>query len=535
MPTWKEINSRIQECRNSARPVDCLTRLFEDTSDAHVAMKLGGVHEDLGEVTEAERWYQEAEQRYPLQKYKRQARAAFESLRVSRTSVAEPAPISQSTQTLYVVSCSRRKIWDDDPTVHEPFLPARVAYTGQAITSWLRQPESQTARWLILSAKYGFIEPDHPINNYDVTFNDPGTGPVTLDALRAQIEYQVRWADRIPLRSFSQIIVYGSASYESVCRRAFGATRLVRRHELPVSSLAISDVDERCRAVANALADIPEAVFEAFDRREPEWPVLERLSSWSHPYGLLAAVSFALTDYQLGAGGATAYWKEVEALLSTRKEPGSTSELSLVIDTLVTRPVSTRLAHQKCARVRRLLTSPFVEIVKARSLAVLGRDPFRLWDALAEAMKQGRDAKTIVFAMKIFDLLHCASLGEYARFGATVPIVADLRIARLSFSAGVVPLRGSSVSVAMSDAGTWLRANQPAVIDAWSSISLLAGGLNLFRVDSLAWQLARPVYEHRDDRETARSTITEILQSLGTPHRIARRLAIELTVALPAS
>ena len=40
---------------------------------------------------------------------------------------------------------------------------------------WLESKEAKIYPWLIFSSKYGIIEPDHPIRNYDIHFiYDPG-------------------------------------------------------------------------------------------------------------------------------------------------------------------------------------------------------------------------------------------------------------------------------------------------------------------------------------------------------------------------
>jgi len=101
--------------------------------------------------------------------------------------------------------------------------------------------------------------------------------------------------------------------------------------------------------------------------------------------------------------------------------------------------------------------------------------------------RQRRNAKTIVFAMKIFDLLHRIAIGRYAAF-VDVPIVADLRIARLSFSSGLVGApRAQSVPSTLVAAGELLQRDPALFIDAWSRVSTAGRRLNLFRVDSLAW------------------------------------------------
>ena len=70
-------------------------------------------------------------------------------------------------------------------------------------------------RWLILSAKYGFIDPDFVIpENYDVTFKDPGTNPISIDRLREQVREK-------GLCEFDKVIVLGGMIYFEVCKKAF--------------------------------------------------------------------------------------------------------------------------------------------------------------------------------------------------------------------------------------------------------------------------------------------------------------------------
>ena len=74
--------------------------------------------------------------------------------------------------TLIVVSCTKTKVWDIDPTAPD-FVPAKCAYKGRKFLKFLRwveekKIEKQGFFWVILSGKYGFIEPWHPISRYDV-------------------------------------------------------------------------------------------------------------------------------------------------------------------------------------------------------------------------------------------------------------------------------------------------------------------------------------------------------------------------------
>jgi len=68
---------------------------------------------------------------------------------------------------------------------------------------------------VILSAKYGFIDPDFVIpENYDVTFKDPDTNPISIDQLRKQVREK-------GLYKFDKVIVLGGRIYFEICKRAF--------------------------------------------------------------------------------------------------------------------------------------------------------------------------------------------------------------------------------------------------------------------------------------------------------------------------
>jgi hypothetical protein len=94
--------------------------------------------------------------------------------------------------TLIVISCTKSKIWDKDPS-QPTYVSAIDAYRGTSVT-WLRNkvPEGRGFHCVILSAKYGFIEPEHPIAYYNVTFFKPNTGPISDISLKNQVCCQRR-------------------------------------------------------------------------------------------------------------------------------------------------------------------------------------------------------------------------------------------------------------------------------------------------------------------------------------------------------
>lgn len=201
-----------------------------------VAFALGEEYEARGNHKEAADWYSTAQVRFPLQEYRLKATVALQRVRarLERPEAGAPASVSRlelaglaPTETLFIVACTKTKIWQVDREAPE-YVPARYAYCGESFKAFLRWleevgAESQGFRWLILSARYGYVEPWHPIEDYDVTFDDPQTGPVPDEALYAQVMFQTRWRDRKPLRDFRMVIYSGSTTYGKKVRTSFRA------------------------------------------------------------------------------------------------------------------------------------------------------------------------------------------------------------------------------------------------------------------------------------------------------------------------
>ncbi len=117
---------------------------------------------------------------------------------------------------LVIVPCGRAKIWDGDPS-RGP-TPARDAYTGPPFTVNRHYAERFGKRWVILSAKYGFVWPDDEIPGpYNVTFNDAKTAPIGLAELRRQCR-------EMALHEFATVIGLGGKEYRLIVSQVFAST-----------------------------------------------------------------------------------------------------------------------------------------------------------------------------------------------------------------------------------------------------------------------------------------------------------------------
>lgn len=114
-------------------------------------------------------------------------------------------------KTLCIVPCGMGKIWDKYPNAGPTI--ARYVYIGQFAVKCREYAETfYPASWCILSAKYGFLFPDDFVEaNYNVTFSDLKTNPISLDTLAQQIAPK-------GLNCFDEITVVAGKNYVNVIK-----------------------------------------------------------------------------------------------------------------------------------------------------------------------------------------------------------------------------------------------------------------------------------------------------------------------------
>ena len=90
--------------------------------------------------------------------------ARLEKLRIKAMRRAEELPIVLRRKTVYLVSCVSEK--------HAQPMPARELYCSTWFQKARAFVERQSGEWLILSAKYGLINPDQVIEPYNETLKE---------------------------------------------------------------------------------------------------------------------------------------------------------------------------------------------------------------------------------------------------------------------------------------------------------------------------------------------------------------------------
>ncbi len=133
----------------------------------------------------------------------------------------------QHPETLIIVPCGVAKVWDRNqergPT------PAKDAYTGAPFIVNRAYADRRADRWVVLSAKYGFINPDFMIPGpYNVTFKSPSAEVVTISTLQTQARQQ-------GLYDYARIIGLGGKEYRAILTKVFHGRSL----EFPFAGLPI--------------------------------------------------------------------------------------------------------------------------------------------------------------------------------------------------------------------------------------------------------------------------------------------------------
>ncbi len=211
MGDLKTTIERMKECQRIKEPekvISCLIELFSQTNDGWVAFNIGLEYEKIDRLEEALDFYQKAEELMPLPDYRENARQAISRIKTrlieaGKAEYVEGATISLAeilmfapTETLLIIPCTSEKVWQVDPTAPD-FVPARYAYRGKKFRDFViwaeeNQLEKKGFFWLILSGKYGFLEPWAPISRYNISLSDQRDLSISDETLKNQVK-QKRW------------------------------------------------------------------------------------------------------------------------------------------------------------------------------------------------------------------------------------------------------------------------------------------------------------------------------------------------------
>ncbi|MDC3412720.1 hypothetical protein NC797_04675 [Aquibacillus sp. 3ASR75-11] len=116
---------------------------------------------------------------------------------------------------LGIIPCGNKKIWDKNEDVGP--VRAKEAYIGTFHTLCEQYATTFLDRWVILSAKYGYLDPDDIVDGpYDVTFNQNSKEVIKTDFLQSQVKDK-------GLGQYKKIVVLTGKKYKPIVLESFEA------------------------------------------------------------------------------------------------------------------------------------------------------------------------------------------------------------------------------------------------------------------------------------------------------------------------
>lgn len=122
--------------------------------------------------------------------------------------------------SLCILPCGAKKIWDVDPQAGP--TAAKHVYKSALHKACRRYAETFAERWVILSAKHGFLLPDDIVpGQYDVGFQHKDRDVVTAERLKEQMVHK-------QLDVYTDVIVLGGKKFVKVLSPLFDSSYTVR-------------------------------------------------------------------------------------------------------------------------------------------------------------------------------------------------------------------------------------------------------------------------------------------------------------------
>lgn len=225
------------------------------------------------------------------------------------------------------------------------------------------------------------------------------------------------------------------------------------------------------RDLVNILAEIPLEVWSKIVENEPEWLHMKGiLRKYEFSRFAVLMITAGLNDFQLKGKAEVAYWPKLRELLDKNEVPSSLNEMKHILSEFYKRE---RFANLKLKRLNRFLSSELAVKLWNAEPKDVASNFLRIWHDLATTMRQNKDAKTIVFAMKCLGIALIMAGESNFRF-EQIPIPVDYRVRIFTKRLGVNAETDDEVRRFWNNVLEMLRKDVP---------------INMIHLDSLIWQI----------------------------------------------
>ena len=291
---------------------------------------------------------------------------------------------------------------------------------------------------------------------------------------------------------------------------------------------------ERITKVGEAIGKLGYQLFVNLDLKEPEYNCLKWLyqEKTNNPnITLLTGLSAAIIDYQLGKGGAEVFWATLKLVLSKHKLK-NLEDLKSALQEFLDQPINARLKNQKKTRIEKLLKSNLADKILQEDFNKTISNPLLVWTEIAKALQAPMDRKTIVFSMKVLDIVSLIVKGEYANFPIRVPIPLNYHVTAMAIASGIV--KTEEISYEWNKVEKLQNQYHDKFLRAWEyttekASKILEKDLSLLRLDSLVWQLSKTAKKHNFQKWKCQQIFEQYLTEAKANPQAAKQAAVELT------
>jgi len=256
--------------------------------------------------------------------------------------------------------------------------------------------------------------------------------------------------------------------------------------------------EERISIVAERLKSLGLESALMVEEVDPQFQAVRLITSkMSFGPALTLIVLNSIISYKLSGRGED-YWNEFALYVSKVSEPKSLIEaVKLMLGFLSVSKINVALRTAKTSRLLRAsmarVLEPDIIVRQTRNLRKFAKD-------LALSLRSKWSSKTIVFSIKMICYAYRARYRRALIAPFSIPIPLDSRIAKLSWTSGVVDVEGASLRT-WSDVIEALMGKPRIVQRAWSAVAEKSG-IPPLHLDSILWLIGSFV-DRRRAREEA--------------------------------
>jgi len=264
--------------------------------------------------------------------------------------------------------------------------------------------------------------------------------------------------------------------------------------------------EERISIVAEKLSSLGLESALKIEEVDPQFQAIRLITSkMNFGPALTLIVLNSIISYRLSGRGED-YWNEFALYVSRADEPKSLVEaVKLMLGFLSTSKINVALRAPKTSRLLRASTASVLEpdriVNQARNLR-------RFAEALALSLKSRWSSKTIVFSLKMICYAYRARYGRAFVAPFNIPIPVDSRVAKLSWTSGVVDVEGASPK-RWGDVVEAVMSGPRVAQRAWSAVAKKSG-IPPLHLDSILWLVGGFV----DRRRTREEAVKEACEAL---------------------